>query len=538
MTAPIATQGPDKEKIKRNLAKMESMGASEAEMEEYLQSEGLTPTVDAKPLPGNPDAPEQPTAASHGSGTSDDVGMAEGVMRAGAQGLTLGFSDELAGLAAGLSRPTQFKDAYVDVRDRERAKQSSFADQHGLASGIAEAVGGLAPSIAAGPAGLLKGGTMFGAASALGHAEGTPESQAEATAVGAGLGAALGGIGKAAGKTFGALADKINPKRVARRNMATLVPDDAEALFAKRQALTPGATVPGDLSPETAALSNTLGKSAKGAITGRRQAFARVKEIATQRKAVGKEYDALNFDAAGNVRAIPVDPVIQKLADDMGMPLANPSMTTFAEIHRLRHEAQKIATRARGMAKNDAIAVKEDIDFWLQGHVPEVKAVDARYAPLTQHLSDALSSLKATKQGNVLAAKRGMGAGTRQGNRLLGIPQLLQRVVEPSPARKAEALQKVAFNPQTAEKELGRILQAREGIVNGPNPFLSRDMAAQAGAAVAPQLSSDTASAHTQAIQMRSQGVTDAQLEQQLSAQYTPSVVKFILAATPQRLPQ
>jgi hypothetical protein len=65
-----------------------------------------------------------------------------------------------------------------------------------------------------------------------------------------------------------------------------------------------------------------------------------------------------------------------------------------------------------------------------------------------------------------------------------------------------------------------------------------RVIGATAGQLAAPQLSSNPQTAQAEAVQARAAGIDNATLEQQLSQRYTPEVVRFIIAATPQRVPQ
>jgi hypothetical protein len=59
-----------------------------------------------------------------------------------------------------------------------------------------------------------------------------------------------------------------------------------------------------------------------------------------------------------------------------------------------------------------------------------------------------------------------------------------------------------------------------------------------AGMLASPQLSNNAQGAQMEAVQARAAGVNSQQLEAQLSQRYTPEVVRFIIAATPQRVPQ
>lgn len=69
-------------------------------------------------------------------------------------------------------------------------------------------------------------------------------------------------------------------------------------------------------------------------------------------------------------------------------------------------------------------------------------------------------------------------------------------------------------------------------------PIAARMLGMTAGAAFAPTLSDNAAGANAEAIQLRSSGMSNADLAAELSQRYTPEVVRFIVAATPQRIGQ
>jgi hypothetical protein len=475
------------------------------------------------------------------TGTTDTIPLGEGLGRAGVQGLTQGFGDELrAALGTPLRMLTSGKgpiETYMTLRDQERERQRAFEQEHPIISPLAEALGSILTAMAAGPGMAFRSGAAFGGLSGLGHAEGSAGEQAKATGLGAALGGVLAKGASLAGEFGSAVMDRINPERIARRELATVLPENAQAIFDARKNLAPDATVPGELSPKTSALAATLGKSPKTAITEPMNVAQRIQAVKDVRAEVGKGYDALE-------QPLVVDDQIRALAAKAGQPLpADAETVPFSTIHNLRQDVG--AMRAAGRGKHEIGELRQGIADWLSAseRVPEILPIDAKYTTLTQHLGNALQSLHASDVGEVAAAKRALGAGTRQGNRML--PSLtshpiqwMANALEPSPASKAEALQNFAFNPATAEKSLGQALSTRQSILSGPNPFLGRTAATAGGAALAPQLSSDTASAREHAVEMRTAGMTDAQVEQQLGQVYEPGIVRFVIAATPQRLGQ
>lgn len=151
------------------------------------------------------------------------IGKGEGVARAFTQGLTLGFADEIAGVADKL-----FGGDYTQARDAERGAQKSFAKENPKTAFAAEFAGGILPALAAPGVRVAKGafytpqiagmmgqgakvGGTFGLLAGTGHSEadsplGVAGDAAAGTALGAGLGAAtppaaalVGLVGAAAG---------------------------------------------------------------------------------------------------------------------------------------------------------------------------------------------------------------------------------------------------------------------------------------------------------------------------------------------------
>ncbi len=180
------------------------------------QGEGAPPI----PQPMATTAPQEPP------------GMLEGVARAGAQGLTFGFSDELAGaLAAGAAMMpggVSPGDAYTMRRDLERQRLEEFAEEHPWVALASEAGGGLLTGVGAGAAAAraipalgktlarlpwysripatgaagATGGAASGALTGAGQAPTMADVPAYA-ARGAGLGAAIGGPLAMAGSAIG-----------------------------------------------------------------------------------------------------------------------------------------------------------------------------------------------------------------------------------------------------------------------------------------------------------------------------------------------
>lgn len=475
------------------------------------------------------------------------VGHAEGLGRAALQGPTLGLSDELEGVIAagggsdlphlgmGLARALTGDKSYTDPRDYARERLREYSDANPGKALTAEIVGSLPTAGLGAGMGAARTGAAFGALSGFGHGEGDIKKQAEAT----GLGAAIGGIGgglmhKAAHTWLGERIGSLLPggaKRQAIRAAATLInPDEAAGKIAAREALAPGQAVLGDLNPSTSELATVLGRDARSAITGPEQASARSAAINAARKGIGSEYDAIN-------QALEPDDEIRFLAERAGQPLPEEGPVDFATLHRLRHDVSKAARSARGMAANDLWDIRNGLDNWLQNRIEGLADIDKRYATVSDHLAGALRSQRAMGRGVMQAARREAGGNTRGANRPLGVFHWLSQALNPSAEASAEATQQALFNPANTQSSLNAIRSARERIMH-PSTRPEALFGQGAGAVMAPQLSNNPKMGQIEAVQLRSQGLSDAQLEQMLSQRYTPEVVRFLVASTPQRVPQ
>ncbi len=125
------------------------------------------------------------------------------------RGVSLGLSDEIAGLGAGISsaiRGNGFGEGYRKERDIERAAQDISREQAGilpeLAGGVLAPAGVLGQARSVGQ--FVKQGAALGATSGFGEGEGAGGSAANAL-LGAGIGAAAGGALSQAPRAVNAL---------------------------------------------------------------------------------------------------------------------------------------------------------------------------------------------------------------------------------------------------------------------------------------------------------------------------------------------
>jgi hypothetical protein len=154
-----------------------------------------------------------------------------------AKGVTMGFDDEIAGVAMGLINKgigdkKDFWDIYKDIRDKVRTAHSQAEEQHPVASFAGELAGGVVPLAFAPEALVGKGavegagflarakamaatGAKVGAIAGLGGSnadltQGDVAGAAKDVATGAATGGILGAASEAVGHTVGKVASKAN----------------------------------------------------------------------------------------------------------------------------------------------------------------------------------------------------------------------------------------------------------------------------------------------------------------------------------------
>lgn len=222
----------DLAKIKRNVAKMAAQNASEADIDGYIASEGVT--VDDVRNFKSQAAPEMPTSDPR----DNLLGKVDTAVRGAADALTLGTADEIAaavrsgslfGLNSGLWGDYQkalAEERGIDAADAENRFGYRLGGQiaGGVTGGVGLARAGLSPTANAINAGwrlpavaLTSGleGAAFGAAHGLGSGEGAEDRFDQAKA-GAAWGLGGGAVAPVAVSGVSSLARKaITPFRAA-----------------------------------------------------------------------------------------------------------------------------------------------------------------------------------------------------------------------------------------------------------------------------------------------------------------------------------
>lgn len=200
---------PDFDRIKRNISKMISLGAPEADIDSYVASESVTPEqLRASKTQAPKVTLDEPTQRATGSGALDLVpGLGEAT-RGIVRGATFGMSDEIAGAGAYLGRliasgfsPTEAAQAYERTVSRQRERQKSDEQSAPVASTVGSLVGSAMVPIGAG----LTGATMkqavgrgavagAGLSGAYGFGEGEGiENRLKNAGISAAVGAVVGG---------------------------------------------------------------------------------------------------------------------------------------------------------------------------------------------------------------------------------------------------------------------------------------------------------------------------------------------------------
>jgi len=211
-----------------------------------------------------------------------------GPAQALSQGATLGFGDELAGLAD----LAQGKN-YTVARDAARRLQHDYASKHPTANALLQIAGSL-PWAAVAPGSAVKGGALLGGVMGLGSAEGSVPKQILQTGASAGLGALTGGLlSKAA---------TVGTQGIASRGTGALVRaaktggTDLPAAIAERATLPPeiAAVTPAitNAGTEEVGMLNRVLRSPKGTKLGRtvEDRFAGLERVKGK---IGKEFDRL-----------------------------------------------------------------------------------------------------------------------------------------------------------------------------------------------------------------------------------------------------
>ena len=178
---------------------------------------------------GQPAAPQQ-----------EQLGIIESGAQGAAQGLTLGFADELYGIGAGLIPGGQNREEATKTARARLARANPAAALAGELAGSLVIPGGVARTGASLGARALRGavaGTVTGGIGGAGRAEGSLEERAPAAATGAALGGTLGGAAAAAAPAVSRGVQRLTGGRVA--GQPNTLPDD-ETIDGLMQTLTRG----------------------------------------------------------------------------------------------------------------------------------------------------------------------------------------------------------------------------------------------------------------------------------------------------------
>lgn len=223
---------PDYGRIKRNIAKMISLGAPESDIDAYVSSEGVTPDQ-LRTAPSAPLATHAPKDNAIAAEVRKELASEPeyvrrlrepSLARRAAQGMTFGFADEIL---AGMATPVEMvkrgtwnpAKAYQYAKAREDILLDEARNKQGVGGHIAEGVGGLVggvgalralPALPAGASLAARVGRVAAEGAAIGGLTGAGEasgagSRASGALTGAAIGAASGPAVQGAAAGAGAL---------------------------------------------------------------------------------------------------------------------------------------------------------------------------------------------------------------------------------------------------------------------------------------------------------------------------------------------
>lgn len=401
------------------------------------------------------------------------------VGRAVKQGATFGFSDEMAGPEGS------------PEREGERLQQNTFAKAHPIVNGLSEFVGGLAaPAAVAAAAPEAMGGAAMGvpartilsglfgaggaAAGAAGHAtEGNRLDAAKRAApVGLGLGLLLPGVSAATDATADGALDAFSANRAVTRVGGANLPPDAAEIFAKREALAPGTTVPGALSPRMAGTTAVAGADPTAAYASEASLTQRLSDIRKARQSLGQGYDDLDR----RIGPLPVDPTLEAIshqASDISSSLPQlytQSKVRLQEVRDLASEVDRLAGDPESSALK-SVKLREVgnmIQAWLEKTVgAPLQELNTKYGVLRSAQDDtqkALEVVRSSGDSYGRNAMAGLGTGSA-GGKISKVGALTDRIMDVIGNRTARA---GAVNKQLLQpggQTMPALLQARQAAL-------------------------------------------------------------------------
>lgn len=407
--------------------------------------------------------------------------------RAGAQGATLGFSDELAGAGAAM---VPGGDDYTTARDKVRGNLSASRHINPKQTTGTELAGGILPGVASmfipgAPAAgasfatnALRAGEVGGLLGAVGGAGMSEEEDASGiakdAAISGGIGAVAGPVLEAGGALAGAagrrVRDAVSPASAVMRNTAPLVPKTAAADIARQEAMAQGTATISNLTPELQ--QSTLpgiGANAKVAMAQQEKSAARLAKLQQAKEIIGAQYNSLT-------QKVPLTQAVREIIKGRAKGITAQTKDVEASVlHAVRSDLKAEAKAMRN--KRQAFMKRQQADELtktLENHLPGIRQLDSDYSFIEKRVvaeSKALKELKASLARHARAGNYGdspMTPGAQVFGRP-GISEMLAGALRPDRGARAAAVADATMTPANTQGSLARIakLQTLMGNDNG-----------------------------------------------------------------------
>lgn len=246
---------------------------------------------------------------------------------------------------------------------------------------------------------LVGGGSAAVAAGSEG--DGTTAQRLKRAAVAAPFGAAAGVIAPEALGLTGKVASKllkpyVSKARVVADAAGPLLPEGAEAVMARQEALVPGAAVPGTVSPEIPGTMGVIGANVPVSTAAKQQAVARLAKIKDALDGVSSQYQEL----LGNRRAplsLPDGTNIRKLIVKYGQ-YPGDETAALMDVKTLRSDLLAKVKGAKGNARNILGKDVSALSDWLKQTAPGIEELDHNWNTISDMKRANISLLKTINQ--------------------------------------------------------------------------------------------------------------------------------------------
>jgi len=398
--------------------------------------------------------------------------------RAAGMGATLGFEDELGGALSAVKAGANYAHAggaYRKTRDAIRenyAASKKVAPKRMLA---AELGGGLASTLVGGTeaAGALKGaglgaralagagaGALYGGASGVGYSDDHPVSAGlTGAATGAALGGALPVVGSVLGKLGSKVANRFNPEGAVAKAAGHLLPGNAQATMAAREALAPGTTVPAALSPDIPQSIRHIGADAMLGKTAQVESEARIAAIEQGRRQIGSQMEQILSGRVADVDQ-PANAAIRKVMVKNGlMPTPHSSGSDVVDlkvVQQLRSKLRERIQGQRGFTKKETGDQIRTLSDWLQHQDPAMEQLDRDFRTLSDAKRAEELVLKHIRQSRK-SYSSSRAAGIEPGSPGASLPsqvQFLAKMLQPDRKPLAAAANKLLLQPGSIPQPL------------------------------------------------------------------------------------